>query len=99
AQRHPHSFPTRRSSDLKPRQSTRGEGRVARVQQVHGRLADESCDERVDRILVDLLWRAHLSDLPALHDHDAVAKAHRLHLIVCRSEEHTSELQSLAYLV
>ncbi len=63
-------------------QRTRGKGGVPRVEQVHGRLADERRHESVHRIFIDLLGRSDLSHLAALHDHDAVAQAHCLHLVV-----------------
>src|SRR5438034_1326317 len=64
------------------RKGPRRQRRVARVEQVHGRLPDEGRHEGVDRVLVDLLGRADLSDLPVLHDYDAVAQSHRFHLVV-----------------
>ncbi len=56
--------------------------RVAHLQQVHGRLPDERRDERVDRVLVDLLRRPDLTHLAVVHDRDPVAQPHRLHLVV-----------------
>src|SRR5687767_15598604 len=51
-----------------------------------------------DRIRVHVLgWRVHRERAGLPGDHDAGAKRHGD--LPCRSEEHTSELQSLAYLV
>src|SRR5205823_9615727 len=81
------SFPTRRSSDLPPAKA--------------GLLAEplEQLDQRQEQ-------RDHdrPDDEPEEHDHDRLQQRdQRLHqrvdLLVVRSEEHTSELQSLAYLV
>src|SRR5207237_10933528 len=56
----------------------RRQRRVAALEQVHGRLPHEGRYERVDRVFVHLLWGPDLPDVTMLHDHDAVAQAHRL---------------------
>src|SRR5229473_3915050 len=75
------------------------------VEEIHCRAADKACDKQVRRPAVDLHRRADLLQLASPHDSYAIGKDHRLFLVVRdensgrRSEEHTSELQSLAYLV
>ena len=53
-----------------------------RRQQVHGRIAEEGRYEGVGGTPVDLERRAHLHDLAAVHDADAVAQRHGLDLVV-----------------
>src|SRR5207249_10047751 len=81
--RHPHSFPTRRSSDLgiferHARRHSVG-GRVDRHGEAHLRVEHEPAAR---------LHAAHVSR------REALAVLQRRHLQVQRSEEHTSELQS-----
>src|SRR5205823_13468759 len=95
----PHSFPTRRSSDLDARVAHRAHH--AAVLGAGGERHRAALRHRVDRIeedvrqcFADLGWLAlDLRHRLALHA-DVVADAPALG----RSEEHTSELQSLAYL-
>ena len=54
----------------------------ARRQQVHRRIAEERRHEGVGGTPVDLERRAHLHDLAAVHDADAVAQRHGLDLVV-----------------
>ena len=53
-----------------------------RLDQVHGRAADEAADEEVDGSVVELLRRRDLLQLPLAHDGDAIAHRHRLDLVV-----------------
>src|SRR5205823_13576390 len=78
-----HSFPTRRSSDLQPERPV---GRAV------GGVAEDG------RAVGDVELGRGRDD--ALREHDArdVHRGGRVAIVV-RSEEHTSELQSLAYLV
>src|SRR5205823_12424542 len=96
--RAPHPFPTRRSSDL--RLLWRSRDREERVQlgQLEQRLEIfvQAAEPEVSTLLADLLRERHQD-----------AKAGRIDIAglgevddeLLRSEEHTSELQSLAYLV
>jgi hypothetical protein len=54
----------------------------AAAEQVHRRAADERRDEHVRRRAVDLLRRAELQQVAAVHHGDAVAERHRLDLVV-----------------
>src|SRR3546814_2572570 len=62
-----------------------------RLQEVHP--ADEFGHRPGARMLVDLLRAVALDDAPPEHHRDAIRHGERLLLV--RSEEHTSELQSL----
>ena len=55
---------------------------VARRDEVVQHRADEARDERVRRPLVEVVGRAVLLQLAAVHDRDPVGHAHRLDLIV-----------------
>src|SRR5205823_12063262 len=89
---HLHSFPTRRSSDLiahpshsaHPTETVR-EGQRRGTVGRRGHSATGASEVAGDRVVVVRPTRKHLVDDP--HDPSY------------RSEEHTSELQSLAYLV
>jgi hypothetical protein len=50
--------------------------------EVHRRAPDEAADEKVDRMVVELLRRSDLLKLPLAHDGDAIAHRHRLDLVV-----------------
>ena len=58
------------------------EQRSLHREQVHRRRAEEAGHEGVRRLVVDLLGAAELAHLAAAHHRDAVAQAHRLHLVV-----------------
>src|SRR5687767_15702627 len=80
-----HSFPTRRSSDLG---ALEAEVEVALLHQLlQPLLLQQAVDE------------GHLSRQLRVEDHAADGRVDDLVLDLLRSEEHTSELQSLAYLV
>src|SRR5205823_14790981 len=87
------SFPTRRSSDLEGQRALRGLAharhglarRHVQVREVVVRVGQAGVREGVSRIALDGLVEVV----------DAAADR----LFVVRSEEHTSELQSLAYIV
>jgi hypothetical protein len=49
---------------------------------IHRRRADEAGDEAVDRRIVEFERFADLLHQAAAHDHHAIAKRHRLHLVV-----------------
>src|SRR5205823_12304364 len=88
--RHPHSFPTRRSSDL----PQRAPGYVdALPERVRSKQNPRACLPEASQQVVALPFALHEQGPPA-----ADRAAHRLRR-PARSEEHTSELQSLAYLV
>ena len=53
-----------------------------RLHHVHRGAADEAADEEVHRLVVELLRRGDLLELPLAHDGDAVAHRHRLDLVV-----------------
>jgi hypothetical protein len=53
-----------------------------RLQEVHGRAADETGDEAVAREIVELERRPHLLDAAPAHDHDGRAHGHGLDLVV-----------------
>src|SRR5262249_62095977 len=67
--------------------------------EIHRGRADEARDKARRRVVVEFVRRADLLDAAVIHHHDAVSQGHRLDLVVGRSEEHTSELQSLTNLV
>src|SRR5262245_58577668 len=52
------------------------------LEQVHLRRADESGDEDVGRLAIELQWRTDLLDLAGVQNHDLVGHGHRLDLIV-----------------
>src|SRR5205823_10945086 len=93
------SFPTRRSSDLAALQ---GQARV------RGRPHDEHAVLRAE-VLAEVGVETHELEITPRRSHEleAIHAEHRSHrdlgragdLPLGRSEEHTSELQSLAYLV
>ena len=64
----------------------RGERPVARLElgldQVHRGAADETADEEVHRVVVQLLRRRDLLQLALAHDGDPVTHRHRLDLVV-----------------
>src|SRR5262249_61191540 len=84
-----HSFPTRRSSDLN---SSWHRSRVRGGYDAGGVLRQEEalCDERVRR-------RGHLGDVDFVRRVAFLQR--RSHEVYVRSEEHTSELQSLTNIV
>src|SRR5205823_13428955 len=90
----PHSFPTRRSSDLPQRW---GEIAASRDGEVHRRMSPRQGPDRVDEIAVSL----HRVEIPDGDDQRCAIRQPQLppYIRRRRSEEHTSELQSLAYLV
>ncbi len=55
---------------------------AAGSEKVHRRAADERCDERVGRPVVEHLRRIHLLDDPPVEDGDPLAERHRLDLVV-----------------
>src|SRR5205814_9618579 len=79
-----HSFPTRRSSDLEWVQNQ--EGLMWDVDEVNARL---------QKIMV----RAFMEMVDTMRKHHVPPRAGAMILAVNRSEEHTSELQSLRHLV
>src|SRR5690606_40945970 len=89
-----HSFPTRRSSDLLPREHRRGlllEVDERLTGDVHDHLTDGAAREGVgprSRVLLGYRLAGVLADVETLADEGEV-----------RSEEHTSELQSREKLV
>src|SRR5205823_8651872 len=85
-----HSFPTRRSSDLHQRKIVfrRQEGEAA----PHLVIAPDAGDGKLER-------GEFSKNVPAILTQLAIFVVGELAVIVTRSEEHTSELQSLAYLV
>src|SRR5205823_8892552 len=90
------SFPTRRSSDLFTAKHT--EALVYKALGNEGSVEDRKQAVRLDERVVKA-WDEHFS---AVRDYEVVkARREREVLVVdlWRSEEHTSELQSLAYLV
>src|SRR5205823_10302849 len=93
--RHPHSFPTRRSSDLLRTDVFRpiGAGDVA-----GGAIAQVAREANFLEVggAQDVGIRQVLAAMDAVDLHRHV---HALFGSAVRSEEHTSELQSLAYLV
>src|SRR5437899_243160 len=89
------SFPTRRSSDLTGRQKTYTPVIRFSVERIIPELLHESLEAVYDQFLSveeDLDMRTDCSDLINPTDE------HRI-VVVIRSEEHTSELQSLRHLV
>src|SRR5205823_9295704 len=91
----PHSFPTRRSSDLNPGafgELRRGQAILQGLRpRYRGRL---DADGSVHDDLVRSPDASQRQSFQSEHLHAAVAGVRHV-----RSEEHTSELQSLAYLV
>src|SRR5205823_13299793 len=86
---HLHSFPTRRSSDL-----------LFFILALHYlRIAEATALAFVSPFFVTALSIPLLGERVATHRWVAAAIGFIRVLIVVRSEEHTSELQSLAYLV
>src|SRR5581483_5506415 len=58
-------------------------GAVARrVEEVHGRIADEAAHKFGRRVVVHLHWPGDLEDLPGAHYGDTIAEAQRLDLVV-----------------
>src|SRR5665647_3121498 len=53
-----------------------------RLHHVHGRTADETADEQVHGVVVELLGRRHLLQLAFAHHGDTVAHGHGLDLVV-----------------
>ena len=51
-------------------------------EQIHGRIADKTGDERCRRLLVQLIGRRVSLQLPLLHDGNAVGHGHGFHLIM-----------------
>src|SRR5205823_13817611 len=89
-----HSFPTRRSSDLEgiqlrsERAGAGGHGVLQRLQDGLPEVLSDACDS-------DKFDGTERPPLPCLK----ATKRMRRSVLQVRSEEHTSELQSLAYLV
>ena len=52
------------------------------LDEVHRRAADEPRDEAVDRLVIQLLRRAHLLQKTFVHHRDPLAHRHRLDLVV-----------------
>src|SRR5205823_8495538 len=92
--RHPHSFPTRRSSDLNPWAGPGRHDELALTAAVE--VADSSSLLRPppDRLFVSHAFETRTRE--ALQEFGAELLDS---VSTWRSEEHTSELQSLAYLV
>jgi len=61
------------------------------IDEVHRRRADEARDEEVDRIVVELLRRTDLLEMPAAHDGDPIAEGHGLRLVVRDVERRRAE--------
>src|SRR5205823_14558231 len=92
-----HSFPTRRSSDLKPAPLVPRQWRLP----VRERVAADGAvllalDERSVMDAVKVLKSERIESVAVGFLHSYANPAHEQRV---RSEEHTSELQSLAYLV
>src|SRR5205823_14033732 len=89
---HPHlpSFPTRRSSDLPTEALVEGREEVQEVLEGVSKLPDDRREALIMRFALDMDNREIAR---ALGRTDGATK------VLIRSEEHTSELQSLAYLV
>src|SRR5205823_12854273 len=85
-----HSFPTRRSSDLIPILSNRTLSQTVRVKENEPTLISGMTDREETRSIVGL---PGFAEIPGVR-YAFSSKSQSL-----RSEEHTSELQSLAYLV
>ena len=65
---------------------------AGRLQQVHRRRTDELGDEDVRRVVVDLVRRPDLLELPGAEDGDPVREAHRLRLVVGDEDHRRPEL-------
>jgi len=63
-----------------------------RIEEVHLRRADESCDEEVRRMVEHILRRADLLDEAVLHNDDPIAQRHGFRLIVGNVNERGVDL-------
>src|SRR5947208_2253732 len=89
-----HSFPTRRSSDLRPPEC-RGELNPVQLRVPELPVAYLVTDERLTVALVRVTVEITGTAVVAVTTLDVF----RFHVPLCRSEEHTSELQSPDHLV
>ncbi|MNV05958.1 hypothetical protein D3C71_963150 [compost metagenome] len=58
------------------------DGFAGDLQEIHFRIADETGDKHVRRLVVKLERRANLGDFTTIQHHDAVSHGHGFHLVV-----------------
>src|SRR5450756_1115338 len=63
-----------------------------RLHHVHGRTADETADEEIDGVVVELLGRRHLLQLALAHHRHTVTHGHGLDLVVSDVDRGHAEL-------